>query len=129
MRLLRAGHQVTAIVRDPEKAEASQRARRHGSLAALDTPKRYMEAVLESDAVMHTALEDSPRGVANDRQFLDQVLPAISETGSAKTFIYTSGVWVLGPTPEPVDESAPLDPTEISAWRCRTSSSCSTPAP
>jgi nucleoside-diphosphate-sugar epimerase len=52
-----------------------------------------------------------------DRQFLDLVLPAISETGSAKTFVYTSGIWVLGPAPEPLDESAPLVPAEISAWR------------
>jgi nucleoside-diphosphate-sugar epimerase len=114
---IRAGHLVTAMARDPEKVEALTARGATGLLAALDTPKRYMEAVLESDVVMHTALEDSPRGAALDRQFLDQVLPAISETGSAKIFIYTSGIWVLGAAPEPVDESAPLAPMEISAWR------------
>jgi nucleoside-diphosphate-sugar epimerase len=76
-----------------------------------------MEAVLAADVVMHTALEGSPRAAQLDRQFLDRVLPAISETGSAKTFVYTSGVWVLGPAPEPVDERAPLVPADISAWR------------
>ena len=61
---IRAGHQVTAIARDPEKVEALNARGATGLLAALDTPKRYMEAVLESEVVMHTALEDSPRGAA-----------------------------------------------------------------
>jgi nucleoside-diphosphate-sugar epimerase len=114
---IRGGHQVTAIARDPEKVEALTARGATGLLAALDTPKRYMDAVLDSEVVIHTALESSPRGVQLDRQFLDQVLPAIGETGSAKTFVYTSGIWVLGSAPEPVDESAPLSPAEISAWR------------
>jgi nucleoside-diphosphate-sugar epimerase len=114
---IRGGHQATAIARDPEQVEALTARGATGLLAALDTPKRYMDAVLDSEVVIHTAFEFSPRGVQLDRQFLDQVLPAIGETGSAKTFVYTSGIWVLGPAPEPVDESAPLSPAEISAWR------------
>ena len=31
--------------------------------------------------------------------------------------IYTSGVWVIGPTASPADESVPLQPAEISSWR------------
>jgi nucleoside-diphosphate-sugar epimerase len=32
-------------------------------------------------------------------------------------FVYTSGVWVLGRTPEPADETAELNPTPLVAWR------------
>ena len=32
-------------------------------------------------------------------------------------FIYTSGVWVLGPAPSAVAEDAVLNPIELSAWR------------
>ena len=45
------------------------------------------------------------------------MLPALADTGSAKTFIYTSGIYVIGPAPEPVDETAPSHPTPLSAWR------------
>ena len=31
--------------------------------------------------------------------------------------VYTSGIWVLGPAPSPVDETAPTNPIEIVAWR------------
>ena len=31
--------------------------------------------------------------------------------------VYTSGIWVLGNCPAPVDEAAPLNPAEFVAWR------------
>lgn len=36
---------------------------------------------------------------------------------SKSAFIYTSGVWVLGSSREPMDESAPVNPTPHVAWR------------
>ncbi len=114
---IRAGHQVTAIARDPEKVQALEARGATSVLAELGTPKRYMAAAVDADVVVHTAMEQSPRGVKLEREFLDQILPALGDTGSAKTFVYTSGVWVLGPAPEPVDETVPLVPAELSAWR------------
>jgi nucleoside-diphosphate-sugar epimerase len=36
----------------------------------------------------------------------------------AKRFIvYTSGVWVLGRTPEPASESSPINPIDLVSWR------------
>ena len=49
------------------------------------------------------------------RLALDTFLSAPARPG--RFFIYTSGVWVLGPAPAPVDETAPLNPIEESAWR------------
>jgi nucleoside-diphosphate-sugar epimerase len=37
--------------------------------------------------------------------------------GRMRTFIYTSGVWVLGRAIKAADESAPLDPPQHVAWR------------
>jgi nucleoside-diphosphate-sugar epimerase len=114
---IRGGHQVTAIVRDPEKVTRVEGRGATGLLAGLDTPKRYMDAALEADVVIHAAIEYSPRGVTLERDFLDRLLPALEASGESKTFIYTSGIWVLGPAPDPVDETAALVPAEQSAWR------------
>lgn len=114
---LRGGHQVTAIARDPEKVAALEARGTTALLAELGTPKRYMTAALEADVIIHTAMEYSPRGVALEREWLDSLLPALSDSGSAKTFVYTSGVWVVGPAPTPADETVPLAPAEQSAWR------------
>ncbi len=114
---IRGGHQVTAIVRDPEKVTRVETRGATGLLAELDTSKRYMDAALEADVVIHVAIEYSPRGVKLERDFLDRLLPALEASGESKTFIYTSGIWVLGPAPDPVDETAALVPAEQSAWR------------
>jgi nucleoside-diphosphate-sugar epimerase len=115
--LIRGGHEVTAIARDPEKVARLQSRGAKGLLAELGTPARYLPSALEAEVVIHVALEHSARGPQIDRDFLDRMLPALSDTGSAKTFIYTSGIWVIGPAPDPVDESAPTTPARLSAWR------------
>jgi nucleoside-diphosphate-sugar epimerase len=115
--LVRGGHQVTAIARDREKVARLESRGAAGLLAELGTPARYMDAVLDSEVVIHTALEHSPRGPQLDRDILDRLLPALSDTGSARTFIYTSGNFVIGPAPEPTDESVTPAPVQLSAWR------------
>ena len=115
--LVRGGHQVTAIARDPEKVAGIESRGARGLLAELGTPARYMDIALESDVVVHAALEHSPRGAQLDGDLLDRLLPALSDTGSAKTFIYTSGIWLIGPAPDPADESVPVAPTPYAAWR------------
>ncbi|MDH4063689.1 MAG: NAD(P)H-binding protein [Acidobacteriota bacterium] len=114
---MRGGHQVTAIARDPEKVEQLTARGATGVLAGLDTPARYLDAAVGADVVIHTALESSPRGPQLDRELLDRLLPALGAANDRKTFIYTSGVWVIGAAPEPVDETVPLAPAQQSAWR------------
>lgn len=59
--------------------------------------------------------------MALEKQALETMLGAQVEAsradGKARTFIYTSGVWVLGRTAKAADEDAPLDPPEHVAWR------------
>ena len=115
--LVRGGHQVTAIARDPEKVARLESRGAAGLLAELGTPARYLGAALDAEVVIHAAIEHSARGPTLDRELLDRLLPALSDTGSGKTFIYTSGNFVIGPAPEPADETVVPAPVQQSAWR------------
>jgi nucleoside-diphosphate-sugar epimerase len=116
--LLRAGHRVTALVRDPEKAERLTARGAHAVVGELGTPKTYAAALENIEAVVHAAFEKSPRGVEKDSQAIETLLAALKRTnGQSPTFIYTSGVWVIGSTTGPADEDAPIEPAEHVAWR------------
>jgi nucleoside-diphosphate-sugar epimerase len=117
--LFRAGHQVVAMARDPEKVE---RLRARGAtplLAEIGTPQRYIGEVRSCDAVIHTAIESSPRAAAKDRQAIDTLIGALKQSpgGAPKAFLYTSGVWVIGKNSWPADEDTALSPAAHSAWR------------
>ena len=119
--MIKGGHQVTAIARDPEKAERLLARGATPIIAELGLPKYYVSALKSTDAVVHTALESSPRGVALDKQALETMLGAQVEASRAdgrhRSFLYTSGVWVLGRTGKSAVEDAPLDPPDHVAWR------------
>lgn len=118
--LLRAGHRVTALVRDPEKAARLSARGVTARVGELGTPKAFIDVVAVSDAVIHTAFERSPRGVEKDRAALDTLLTSLQHapgSGSRRTFISTSSVWILGNTTRPVDEAAPIDPAPHVQWR------------
>ena len=119
--MIKGGHQVTAIARDPEKAERLLARGATPIIAELGLPKYYVPALKTADAVVHTALESSPRGVQLDQQALETMLGAQVEASRAdgrhRSFLYTSGVWVLGRTGKAAEEDAPLDPPEFVTWR------------
>ena len=123
--LVRAGHDVTALVRTNEKAKSvAKRGARPviGNLAESDSFKGAAEA---QDGYIHTAFDYSASGgPAVDRVAIDALLAEAKRprTGGAaspqKRFvIYTSGVWVLGKTPEPAAEDAPINPIAMVAYR------------
>jgi nucleoside-diphosphate-sugar epimerase len=118
--LLRAGHDVTALVRDPEKAERVSRRGVHPVVGELGKPASFATAAEGADAIVHTAFEHSKRGQKVDREAIGTLLEAAARRASAgqpASFVYTSGVWVLGDSPTPADESAPVQPTPLVAWR------------
>jgi nucleoside-diphosphate-sugar epimerase len=117
---VRAGHGVTALVRDPEKAEDVSRRGVHAVIGELDKPASYAAEAERADVIIHTALDGSPRRDQVDRRAVDTFLAvATSRAASGKpaAFIYTSGIWVLGDTNGPVAEEAPVRPTPHVAWR------------
>src|SRR6185436_6089145 len=97
--MIKGGHQVTALVRDPEKAERLAARGATPVIGELGLPKTYVNAVKAADAVVQTAMEASPRGVEKDRAALETMLSAQTlasqADGKPRIFIYTSGVWVL----------------------------------
>ena len=119
--MLKGGHQVVALARDPEKAEALQSRGATAIVGELGLPKTYVNAVKKADAVIHTARDSSPRGVELDKQAIETMLQALRDgyivDRKPRTFIYTSGVWVLGNTAKAAEEDAPLDPAPNVTWR------------
>ncbi|HEX6974704.1 MAG TPA: NAD-dependent epimerase/dehydratase family protein [Vicinamibacterales bacterium] len=112
---VKAGHRVEALVRNSEKAAQVQARGAQPVLGDLSAPASYADAAAAADGVVHTAIEYSPRGPQIDATVIDTLLAPTGKSG--RFIIYTSGVWVLGPAPSPVDETAPLNAAEISAWR------------
>lgn len=123
--LLRGGHQVTALVRDNEKATRIAERGAHPVVGNLAEPESYRAAAAAQDGYVHTALDTaSGRAASVDRMALDMLIAAAKRprtTGAAvpatRFIIYTSGVWVLGPTAEPAGEDAPLNPVAHVSWR------------
>ncbi len=118
--LLRGGHQVTALVRDREKAERMGMRGVKAVIGDLSKPKSYAAAAEACDGIIHTAYEYSKRGQAVDADAIDALLGIArrrADAGHTPFFIYTSGVWVLGKTTKPAAEDAPVDPASLVAWR------------
>jgi uncharacterized protein YbjT (DUF2867 family) len=78
--LLRASHDVTALVRDPEKAERVSLRGVHPVLGDLSVPASYAQAAEGADAIIHTAYESSKRGPQVGRQAVDVLLGAAFAT-------------------------------------------------
>ena len=119
--MIKGGHRVTALARDPEKAERLLAKGATPIIGELGLPKTYIDAATAADAIVHTAMESSPRGVAKDKEALELMLGAQTQAsqadGKSRVFIYTSGVWVLGRTGKAAEEDAPLDPPPHAEWR------------
>jgi len=123
--LVRAGHDVTALVRDNEKAARVSARGGHPVIGNLAEPESFLGSAEAQDGYVHTAYDSaSGRGPAIDRAVLEALLAAAKRPRTAgaaaparRFLLYTSGVWVLGRSPEPVDETASLKPIDLVAWR------------
>src|SRR3970040_622456 len=92
---LRAGHQVTALVRDPEKAEQASLRGARPIIGELSRPAAYVAAAQESDVIIHTAYEHSKHGVEVDRRAIETLFGAASrrvDAGLPASLLYTPGV-------------------------------------
>ncbi len=114
---VRAGHQVDALVRNSHKAAQVQERGARPVLGELGEPASYADAAAASDGIIHAAFEYTPRGSQVDSTAVDALVRAATASKSVGVLIYTSGVWVLGNSPSPADESAAVNPIELSAWR------------
>ena len=107
--LVRGSHDVTALVRNNEKARRVAKRGAHPVIGSLEDPDSFRGAVDAQDGYVHAAYDTrSGRGPAIEQAALDVLIAAAKRprtSGSAgpdkRFIIYTSGVWVLGRTPEP----------------------------
>ena len=117
--LLRSGHDVTALVRDPEKAEQVSRRSAHPIIGELSRPASYAAAAENADSIVHTALESSKRSQKVDRIAIDTLLAAAGRRAAAGVparMVYTSNTWVLGEA-QGATEEAPVNPIPLVSWR------------
>jgi len=123
--LVRAGHDVTALVRNGEKARGVAKRGARPVIGNLADPESYRASADGQDGYIHTAFDArSGQGPSIDLSVLTTILAAAkrprtaSPTSPARRFvIYTSGVWVLGNSPEPATEEAPINPVGHVSWR------------
>jgi nucleoside-diphosphate-sugar epimerase len=123
--LVRGGHDVTALVRNSEKARAVAKRGAHPVIGDLSDPESFRASADGQDGYVHTAFDArSGQGPSIDRIVLDALLAAARRprtagaNAPAKRFVvYTSGVWVLGRSPEPASEDAPINPVDHVSWR------------
>jgi nucleoside-diphosphate-sugar epimerase len=123
--LVRAGHDVTALVRNNEKARRVAKRGAHPVLGNMAEPDSYSASAAAQDGYIHAAFDArSGQGPSIDRVVLDTILAAARRPRTAgatiparRFVVYTSGVWVLGRAAEPATEEAPIKPVEHVAWR------------
>jgi nucleoside-diphosphate-sugar epimerase len=123
--LVRGGHDVTALVRDNEKARRVAKRGAHPVIGNLADPESFRAAAEAQDGYVSTAFDStSGRGPAIEQAALETILAAAKRprtagagTPAKRFVIYTSGVWVLGRAPEPVAEDAPINPIALVSYR------------
>jgi nucleoside-diphosphate-sugar epimerase len=123
--LVRGGHDVTALVRNNEKAARIASRGGHPVIGQLADPESYRRKAEGLDAYIHTALDAaSGRAPVIDSLTIDTLLAealrprtAALHAPATRAFIYTSGIWVLGRTFEPATEDAPVNPIAHVTWR------------
>jgi nucleoside-diphosphate-sugar epimerase len=122
--LIRGGHDVTALVRDKERAKRVARRGAHAVIGDLTQPESFASELDGQDGYVYAAYDSRPGGPAVERAALDIITKAAARprtggtSGSPKRFvIYTSGVWILGRSPDPATEDAPINPIDHASWR------------
>jgi nucleoside-diphosphate-sugar epimerase len=123
--LVRGGHDVTALVRDNEKARRVAKRGGHPVIGNLAEPGAFRSSADGQDGYIHAAYDSrSGQGPAIEQAAIAMMLDAARRPRTAagaapvkRFIIYTSGVWILGRTPEPAAEDAPINPIAISAFR------------
>ena len=123
--LVRGGHDVTALVRNNEKARSVAQRGAHPVIGNLAEPESFRAAADAQDGYVHAAYDTrSGRGPAIEQTALETIIAAAkrprtagARASSRRFIIYTSGVWILGRTPEPATEEAPINPIPLASFR------------
>jgi nucleoside-diphosphate-sugar epimerase len=119
--LVRAGHAVTALVRNAGGAARVAALGATPLVADLREPREYRAAAAEADVRVHAACEYAKDGSevhSTDRIAVAAMLEAARESGADRQVIYTSSAYLLGGLPGPVDEDVDTAGAPASSqWR------------
>src|SRR5215472_12900983 len=122
--LVRGGHDVTALVRTNEKAKRVAKRGAHPVIGNMGDPDSFKGAAEAQDGYVHTAFDYSAGGgPAVERVALETLVTAAKSprtggvTPARRFIVYTSGVWILGKSPEPATEDAPINPIALASFR------------
>jgi nucleoside-diphosphate-sugar epimerase len=112
--LLEHGHQVTALVRADDQAQAV--AARGATPAVVDLYDQQAVASLfgRADGAIHTASPGDETSANLDSAVADAAIDAFAGTG--KPYIQISGAWIYGGN-RAITEESPLDAPALVAWR------------
>jgi nucleoside-diphosphate-sugar epimerase len=91
----------------------------------LADPESFRASADAQDGYVHAAFDyASGRGPAIEKAALELIIASAKRPRTAgstapvrRVVIYTSGVWILGRTPEPAGEDAPVNPIAMAAFR------------
>ncbi|SEB30171.1 Nucleoside-diphosphate-sugar epimerase [Streptomyces melanosporofaciens] len=113
-RLISGGHQVTAVVRSPEKAELVRAKGTEPAVADLADGDALEELAAASDGVIHVASPGDETSATVDEVAVTSFLRALRNTG--RPFVHTTGVWLHG-SGSAITESAGMNAPRLTAWR------------
>jgi nucleoside-diphosphate-sugar epimerase len=114
----RAGYEVHGLCRSVEKARLLAREEIRPVMGDLTKPETWAEAAAQAAVLIHAAADLQAGMVGPDKAAIEGLIAAGPRGARPKTLVYTSGVWLHGSTGEAaVDETTPLNPLGIVAWR------------
>ena len=117
---VRHGHDVTALVRHPGKAERLATMGVATNVGDIAKPDSFVAVARTCEVLVHTAFDRSARGPLLDGAAVAALLDVAVERrreGLPASIIYTSNTWVLGDQPDGATEEAALRPTPFVVWR------------
>jgi nucleoside-diphosphate-sugar epimerase len=110
------GYAVAGLVRSDASATATADRGVRVVRGDLRDPATFRDAVRAADVVIHTGATNDADFPTVDQAAVEDMLRTL--TGTGKTFIYTSGSWVLGSTGDAGgDEDSTPDPLPMVAFR------------
>ncbi|MDO9454493.1 NAD(P)H-binding protein [Nocardioides sp.] len=113
-RLLAAGHEVTAVVRNEDKAAEVEAVGVTPVVGDLFDPAWLATQLETVQGAIHTAAGSDDQDPALNDSVIDAVVTAFG--GTPKPFVHTGGVWTYGDNPDIADDD-PQQPPAITSWR------------
>lgn len=111
--LVRHGHEVTALARSDRATELVTGLGAKAVTGDLTDLSVLRNAASAADGVLHLGWS-AERSAEVDLAAAEALLVGLGGRGP---YVHTGGVWVYGDTDGLVDEDAPKNPPEVTAWR------------